>query len=189
MEYKILDEKIVFNGHYKVIEAKVEHDTFRGAQTTVKRLAFERGDSVAILLLEKESQHFLFANQFRYPTCKHDEGWLIEIVAGELESGESPTDCIKREVLEELGYVVTTPQITHTFYTSPGGCTERLHLFYAEVSKSDKKERGGGAQQEDEDIEMIRIPKSEISEKLHEFKDAKTILAIQWYLLHKFNED
>ncbi len=127
----------------------------------------------------------LFTNQFRYPTCKRAKGWLIEIVAGSLEKDEEPIDCIKREVLEELGYKIVSPQLVKTFYTSPGGSNEFMHLFYAEVSKDDKTEIGGGAENEHEDIEMIRIPVSEIQEKLNDFEDAKTILAIQWYLLNQ----
>ena len=189
MKYTILDEQIAFDDHYKIIEAKINYDTFSGGSNPVRHLAFDRGDSVAILLFEKESQSFLFTNQFRYPTCKRAIGWLTEIVAGSLEKGEDSTDCIKKEVLEELGYKINSPQLINTFYTSPGGSNEFMYLYYAEVSQDDKKEAGGGAEQEDEDIQMIRIPVSEIQQKLKDFKDAKTILAIQWYLLNQVNAD
>lgn len=185
MQYTILKEQIIFDDHYKIIEGRIRYDTFGGGSNTVRHLAFDRGDSVAILLFEKESQNFLFTNQFRYPTCKRKEGWLIEIVAGSLEKGEDPTNCIQREVIEELGYKIESPQLINTFYTSPGGSTEFMHLFYAEVSEDDKKEIGGGVEQEDEDIQMVRIPISEIQGRLNEFKDAKTILAIQWFLLNR----
>lgn len=185
MQYTILKEQIIFDDHYKIIEGRIRYDTFGGGSNTVRHLAFDRGDSVAILLLEKESKNLLFANQFRYPTCKHNDNWIVEIVAGRLESGENPTEGIKREVLEELGYKIDSLEKIYTFYTSPGGCTERIFLFYAEVSEDDKKEIGGGAEQEDEDIQMVRIPISEIQGRLNEFKDAKTILAIQWFLLNR----
>ena len=73
----------------------------------------------------------------------------------------------------------------NTFYTSPGASTERIFLFYAEVSENDQIEKGGGNSEEDEDIQLVKIPTSEIASKIPEMKDAKTILALQWYLLHK----
>ncbi len=185
MKYKITDQQIVFNDHYKMIKATVEYDTFTGTHIKTQRLAFERGDSVAILLIEKETQSVLLTNQFRYPSCKNNEGWLIEIPAGSLEANENPEDCIKREVMEELGYSLTSQKLIQTFYSSPGASTERIFLFYAEVSINDKIEAGGGAAHENEDIQLVKIPVSEITRKIETIKDAKTILALQWFLIQK----
>lgn len=184
MEYSIKNERIVFNDHYKILKAEVRYDTFEGKKITTKRLAFERGDSVAILLFEKETQSILLTEQFRYPSCKHNEGWLLEIPAGSLEKNEDPADCATREVMEELGYKISNPKHLSTFYTSPGASTERVFLFFSEVSKTDKKEKGGGVYDENEDIQLVKIPIAEIALKITEMKDAKTILALQWYLLN-----
>ena len=184
MKYSINNERIVFGDHYKIVKAQVTYDTFKGSEISTERLAFERGDSVAILLLEKETQSILLTNQFRYPTCKHNEGWLLEIPAGSLEKDEEPKDCITREAMEELGYKLSAPQLIHTFYTSPGGSTERIFLFFAKVSQRDKIEKGGGLDSENEDIQMVKFPVSEIKQRLSELKDAKTILAMQWFLLN-----
>lgn len=184
MKYNINNEKTVFHDHYKIIEAEVTYDTFEGNSINTRRLAFERGDSAAILLLEKDSDSILLTNQFRYPTCKHEDGWLLEIPAGSLEKNEKPEDCIKREVMEELGYKIKTPKLIYTFYTSPGASTERIFLFYSEVSQKDKIEKGGGMQDENEDIQLIKIPIGKIASEISELKDAKTILALQWYLLN-----
>ena len=92
-------------------------------------------------------------------------------------------DCVTREAMEELGYNISAPQFIHAFYTSPGGSTERIFLYYAEVSQSDKVQKGGGLESENEDIQMVKIPVSELKNRLSEFKDAKTILAMQWFLL------
>ncbi len=183
MKYSINDEKVVFNDHYKMVKAEVTYDTFDGNEITTKRLAFERGDSVAILLIEKETQSILLTNQFRYPGCKNKDSWILEIPAGSLEGNENPEDCVIREVLEELGYQINNPKQISTFYTSPGASTERIFLFFSEVSPKDKIEKGGGLDDENEDIQMVKIPLSEIQSKISELKDAKTIIALQWYLL------
>jgi ADP-ribose pyrophosphatase len=105
-----------------------------------------------------------------------------------LEDNEKPEDCIKREVMEELGYKIKISKLLSTFYTSPGASTERIFLFYCEVSKNDKIEKGGGNEQENEDIQLVKIPVSQITSKILELKDAKTILALQWFLLNVMNK-
>lgn len=187
MKYSVSEEKIVFNDHYKMVKAKVTYDTFGRKQITTSRLAFERGDSVAILLLEKESDSILLTNQFRYPTCKNADGWLLEIPAGSLEENEKPEACIIREVMEELGYKIKTAKLLTTFYTSPGASTERVFLYFSEVSKNDKIAKGGGNESETEDIQLVKIPIHEIGSKISEIKDAKTIIALQWFLLNDHN--
>src|SRR5690606_9087950 len=183
MNYTIKDQKVVFNDHYKMVKAKITYDTFNGNQIKTDRLAFERGDSVAILLFEKETQSILFTKQFRYPTCKNNDGWLLEIPAGSLEENENPENCVIREVMEELGYKIPAPKQLLTFYTSPGASTERVFLFFAEVSEKDKIAKGGGNEGENEDIQLVKIPVSEINGKISALKDAKSILALQWFLL------
>src|SRR5690606_26885425 len=113
-------EKVVFHDHYKMIKASVTFDSFTGSEIKTDRLAFERGDSVAIVLFEKETKSILFTKQFRYPTCKNSDGWILEIPAGSLEKNEDPENCIIREVMEEMGYKINSPKHLHTFYTSPG---------------------------------------------------------------------
>ncbi|MGO3182336.1 MAG: NUDIX domain-containing protein [Aequorivita sp.] len=185
MKYSINDEKVVFNDHYKMVKAEVTYDTFDGKEITTNRLAFERGDSVAILILEKETESILLTNQFRYPGCKNNEAWLLEIPAGSLEENEKPEDCVIREVMEELGYKIDNPKHISTFYASPGACTERTFLFYSAVSIKDKVGKGGGVDDENEDIQLVKIPIAELDSKISELKDAKTILALQWHLLNK----
>lgn len=135
--------------------------------------------------MEKDTQSILLTNQFRYPTCKNKEGWILEIPAGSVEQNESPEECIIREVLEEVGYKISDPQQIQCFYTSPGAATERIFLFYKEVSQGDRTENGGGNKNENEDIEILKLPISEIKKKISNLKDAKTILALQWYLLRQ----
>lgn len=185
MNYIIKEEKIVFDNYFKIKQAHVAYDAFAGNSIQATRFAFERGDSVAVLLFNPKAQEFLFTNQFRYPTCKHHKGWIIEIVAGSLHEREEPISCAKREVMEELGYSLSSIEHIHTFYTSPGGSTERMFLYYAEVSLEDKIAKGGGLKNEQEDIQLITIPKQEIGYFMTTLEDAKTILALQWFLLNK----
>lgn len=185
MKFTIKEEKTVFDTYFKIIQAKVEYETFNGNPIQTTRFAFERGDSVAVLLYDSEAQNFIFTNQFRYPTCKHNIGWITEIAAGSVEKNEDPISCAKREVMEELGYSISSIEHIQTFYTSPGGSTERMFLYYAEVTSQEKIAEGGGLKEENEDIQQTTVPKQEIKNFMTTLEDAKTILALQWFLLNK----
>ena len=183
MDYKINKEETVFHNHYKMLKANITYDTFSGEEITTDRFAFHRGDSVAILLYEKDTASVLVTKQFRYPTTQHDQGWMYEIPAGSLEKDECPLACVIRETEEEVGYSVFQPEQIFNFYVSPGGATERCYLFYAEVTARDKTSKGGGLVSEKEDIKSIKVPVSEIESWLSEkIIDAKTIIALQWFL-------
>lgn len=191
MKYKILQEEIVYDGFLKVKKATVVHDSFKGSeQVSATRETVERGDSVAVLLYETETDSLLFTNQFRYPVTKNDGGWIIELPAGKIEEGEAPQSCAKREVLEELGYEAQQLEEICHCYLSPGGSTERIFLFYAEVTQAAKTEDGGGVETENEDIQLYRQSVHELSKTLDAgfFKDAKTLLALQWFMLRKLND-
>ena len=183
MQYTVHTQEEVFNNHYKMLKATISYDTFSGDTITVDRFAFHRGDSVAILILEKDTESILLTKQFRYPTTQHGHGWLHEIPAGSIEEDECPLTCITRETEEETGYKVFQPEQIFSFYTSPGGATEKCYLFYTEVSSKDKTSKGGGVSSEKEDIKIIKLPIAEIATWISEkIIDAKTIIALQWFL-------
>src|SRR5215475_7340239 len=108
----------------------------------------------------------------------------METVAGILDEGETPESALKREVLEETGYAVETFEHIGTFYVSPGSSSERIILYYAEVSGQSNVGPGGGLESEGEDIETVELSLDDLERLLrrHSVQDAKTIVAIQWLL-------
>jgi hypothetical protein len=84
--------------------------------------------------------------------------------------------------LEELGFVVEAVNFVAKFYVSPGGSSERIHLFCAVVSANQRRSRGGGLVAEGEDILVLEWPVEEFFAKLdqQELTDAKTIIAAYW---------
>lgn len=187
MKYKIQDETVVFDDYFKIKEASILHDTFKGGQIQVKRKSFERGDSVAVLMYEKDTDSLLFTKQFRYPTVNNGDGWILEIPAGSMEEGDLPSERAQKEVSEELGYQLHELKLISTFFTSPGGSSERIFLFYAEVTSEDKTTMGGGLVSEKEDIALVKMALSEILKRgiSQCFTDAKSLVAVQWFFLNK----
>jgi nudix-type nucleoside diphosphatase (YffH/AdpP family) len=142
---EILNQRVVFDDVFKIEEVTLRFERFNGRMSEpVRRLVFERGDAAAALLLNRDMQKVILIKQFRYPTHKKGPGWLWEVVAGMVDQGEQAEETIRREVLEEVGYQVGDLQSIATFYVSPGGSSERVVLYNAEVSEADRVATGGG---------------------------------------------
>jgi ADP-ribose pyrophosphatase len=181
---EVQQKKRVFDDFFKIDEALVRFEQFNGQMSPpVRRLNFERGDAAAVLIFNKEARKVILVNQFRYPTHEKSGGWLMEIVAGMLDKNETPEECIRREVTEETGYQVEHLTPIHTFFTTPGGSSERIFLYYAEVINSDRVSRGGGAETENEDIRIVELSLPDLWKALDSGKimDAKTLVALLWF--------
>ena len=57
--------------------------------------------------------------------------YILEAPAGKLETGESPVETAKRELIEETGFQAGTMVEKGWIYTTPGFSDEKLHLFEA----------------------------------------------------------
>lgn len=187
MNYKITSEKYVFNDFFKIKEAKISHDTFDGNNIEIERKCFERGDSVAVLIYETDSNSILFTNQFRYASIKEGNGWLLEIPAGSMEEGDTPEMRVKKEAEEEIGYTLNQLEFIGSFFVSPGGTSERVFVYFSEVNSANKLFEGGGLKSEQEDIQLIKISVDKLTSLIqqNQIRDDKSIIALQWFLLNK----
>jgi ADP-ribose pyrophosphatase len=181
----------ILDDFFKIDKYTVSHETFDGGMTpNLPVLVFERGDAVAALLYDPVRRRVIAVNQFRLPTREKGQGrgWLVEAIAGMIKGSkdgrpeETPLQCLIREVAEETGYEITQAAHISTFFSSPGGSTEQIHLFYAEVQSTDRKSQGGGVDL-GEDIEIVEYDVDEFLHKLAggEFEDPKLIIAGQWF--------
>jgi ADP-ribose pyrophosphatase len=137
-----------------------------------EREIVEHRGAVAILAVDCES-HVALVRQRREAARKE----LLELPAGTLEEGESPLQCAQRELEEETGLRGGNWSEVAAFYTTPGFCRERMHLFFAvEV------EPGPAHPADDEELELVRWPVEEIAGRLTELEDAKTILGLALYV-------
>ena len=63
------------------------------------------------------------------------------------------------------------------FWTTPGFCRERMHLYAAEGVA-----RGEASPAADEQLEIVRWSVDEVGDRLHEIEDAKTLAGLLLYL-------
>ncbi len=177
-------KRYILNDFFKIEEAHLHFELFSGKMSQlVRRLSLERGDSAAVLVFNQTTNKLILINQFRYPTYKNHDGWIIENIAGMIDPGETPEQSARREVQEETGLEIDTFEQIAIFYPSPGGSSERIYLFYSEVSgEKAKYKETSGLIGHGEDIKAVEITLAEALEKIRsgEIVDAKTIIGIYW---------
>ena len=132
----------------------------------------EHPGAVAIVAIDREGQVTL-VRQLREATRKH----LLELPAGTAEEGEKPLETARRELQEECGLTGGAWRELAAFWTTPGFCRERMHLFAAEGV-----EHGAPSPDPDEDLELVSWPVAEIEEHLPEIEDAKTLTGLLLYI-------
>lgn len=179
----IIAQRRVFDGLFKIDEAELRFQRHDGSMSpVVKRLNFERGDSAAALVINAERRMVYLTEQFRYSALEKAGGWLVEIVAGAIDDGETAVESARREVEEEIGFKADAIEEIADCFVSPGGTSERMVVFCAIVSDTGRMSAGGGVATENEDIKVVEWPVEEFLAKLaaRELKDAKTIIAGMW---------
>jgi ADP-ribose pyrophosphatase len=139
---------------------------------THEREIVEHPGAVAIVAVDGEG-YVTLVRQLREATRKY----LLELPAGTAEPGEEPLETAKRELHEECGMTGGEWRELAAFWTTPGFCRERMHLFAAEGV-----EHGDPAPDDDEDLELVHWPVREIAERLDEIEDAKTLAGLLFYL-------
>lgn len=182
---KVHHRREVFNRRFRIIEAEFDQPRLDGSGVikNVKRLVFERGDSAAALVHVTDRDVVVLTEQFRFPTFDKGPGIILEPIAGSMEKGESGEDCIRREMLEEIGYEARKLHKIAHFYVSPGGTSERIFLYYAPVTTGDLvNPAASGVAHEHEDIRRIEVPtKTFIADTLAgRYEDAKLLVAGLW---------
>ena len=185
----ITRQRRLFDDFFTIDELFVTHRQIDGTVSSAqRRLVFERGDSVAVLLFNRDRRAVVLVEQFKAPALvarRRDDpattdGWLVETLAGMIDDGETPETAAIRETLEETGYQIRTAELIGRFFVSPGGTSERVFLYFAEVTDADRADEGGGI--DDEDIRVLHVGLAELFERLARglIEDVKLAIGAFW---------
>ena len=179
---KITDTKVLSDNWYILRKITYEYTKKDGSKVTQSREAYDRGNGATILLYNKQQRTVILTKQFRLPTYVNgnETGMLIETCAGLLDK-DNAEDCIRRETEEETGYKISDVRKVYEAYMSPGSVTELLYFFVAEYSKDMKVSDGGGAEHEEENIDVLEIHFDDAMKMVAngEIRDGKTIMLLQ----------
>lgn len=126
------------------------------------------GPSVAVVAVDREERVVLVRQQ-RVPAG----GSLLELPAGGVEDGEAPLETAKRELAEETGLHGGEWTEVAAFFTTPGFCDEKMHLFLATGL-----DEGEATPEGSEEIELVRVPRAEVPALVAETEDAKTLAGL-----------
>jgi ADP-ribose pyrophosphatase len=123
----------------------------------------------------------LIERQYRHPA----EQFLLELPAGRIEPGEPPLAAAKRELIEETGYRARKWSKLVRYFASPGFLAETMQIYLAEDIRP-----GKAAPEDDEKIELLHIPLSELLEAIHSGRvlDGKTMIGTLFYARWHFDK-
>jgi ADP-ribose pyrophosphatase len=162
-----LSRRDIYQG--RTFNVEVDQVRLPNGKEVEMEIVRHRGACAVIPLLDDGT--VIFVRQYRYATG----GWLLEIPAGKLDSGESPETCARREVEEEVGYRADKLESLGWIWATPGFADEKIHLFLATGLEPTPQRL-----EEDEVLHIERIPLQEAIELAAggDFHDSKSICAL-----------
>ncbi|WP_237386490.1 ADP-ribose diphosphatase [Xenorhabdus sp. Sc-CR9] len=186
-DVEVISRKTLYRGFFKMTEYQFRHRLFRGGWSeTVRREVFERGHAAVLLPYDPVRDEVVLIEQIRIPAIEtSDTPWLLEVIAGMIEEGESAEQVVRREAGEEAGIEVKRCQTALSYLSSPGGTTERMNIFVGEVDASTAS-GVHGLEGEHEDIRVLVVSREQAYQWVEEgvIDNAASVIAIQWLALH-----
>jgi ADP-ribose pyrophosphatase len=152
-----------FRGYYAVDRVHLKFERFDGSMSAlISREVFRSGDSVALLPYDPARDAVLLIEQFRPgPYLGGGDGWLIEIVAGRMEDGETPEAVGRRETVEEAGLAPLEVVSAGGYFVSPGDSSQFVHMLCGHVDLAHDGGTVHGLADENEDIRTLVLPLDE----------------------------
>ncbi len=173
-EEKTLSSQLIYSG--RAVRLRVDRVQMPSGRQTSREVV-EHSDCVAIVAID-DNDNVLLVNQYRQAIGKE----LLEIPAGGIDPGEDAEAAVRREMREETGFLPRRVTSLGGFYSSPGFCTEYLHLYLATDLVSSPLYA-----EDTEIIKLVRVPTSQIPELLSSGRicDAKSIAGLLTYLQYR----
>ncbi|WP_241189681.1 ADP-ribose diphosphatase [Enterobacter ludwigii] len=186
-DVEIIARETLYSGFFSMELYRFRHRLFNGEMSSeIRREIFERGHAAVLLPFDPVRDEVVLVEQIRIAAYDVSVSpWLLEMVAGMIEEGESVEDVARREALEEAGLVVGRTKPVLSYLASPGGTSERLSIMVGEVDAT-TAEGIHGLADENEDIRVHVVSREQAYQWVEEGKidNAASVIALQWLQLH-----
>lgn len=183
-DVKIIENKRCYEGFFKLDRVELKHRLFDGDWSRpVFREIIQRKDAVGVLVYDPGLDAICLVQQFRSAVMgKMESPWLYELVAGLIDKeGESIEDVVRRELHEEAAVTPQYLEKINSYWMSPGGSNERMHLYLA-LANLENAGGNHGVESESEDILALVVSRQEARAWAFERMEsnASSIIALQW---------
>lgn len=186
-DVEIIARETLYRGFFSLELYRFRHRLFNGEMSgEVKREIFERGHAAVLLPYDPIRDEVVLIEQIRIAAYDTSETpWLLEMIAGMMETGESVEDVARREAQEEAGLQVGRIKPVLSYLASPGGTSERLSIVVGEVDATLAQGIHGLAE-ELEDIRVQVVSRQQAYQWVEEgaIDNAASVIALQWLQLH-----
>ncbi|HEK0688790.1 TPA: ADP-ribose diphosphatase [Proteus mirabilis] len=186
-DVELISKKTLYKGFFRMNEYRFKHRLFKGGWSAeVKREVFERGHAGVLLAYDPKRDEVVLIEQIRIPAYETSQTpWLLEVVAGMVEEGESPEEVVRREATEEAGITIGRCKPIVSYLSSPGGTSERMYVYVGEVDATTATGIHGLAC-ENEDIRVHVVSREQAYQWVEEgiIDNAASVIALQWLQLH-----
>ncbi len=166
-QFERLSSETAYEG--KIVTVRLERFRYEDGGEADREIIGHMG---AVGVVAHDDEHLYLVRQPREAVGEPD---VLELPAGKLdEEGEDPLDTAKRELAEEIGKAAEDWRHLHTFWSSVGFSDEQVHVYLATGLRDvDKPEVD-----EDERIELVRWPLSDLDGAIDACQDAKTLIGL-----------
>ncbi len=186
-DVELISKKTRYKGFFRMNEYRFKHRLFKGGWSAeVKREVFERGYAGVLLAYDPKRDEVVLIEQIRIPAYETSQTpWLLEVIAGMVEEGESPEEVVRREATEEAGITIGRCKPIVSYLSSPGGTSERMYVYVGEVDATTATGIHGLAC-ENEDIRVHVVSREQAYQWVEEgiIDNAASVIALQWLQLH-----
>lgn len=186
-DVELISKKTLYKGFFRMNEYRFKHRLFKGGWSAeVKREVFERGHAGVLLAYDPKRDEVVLIEQIRIPAYETSQTpWLLEVIAGMVEEGESPEEVVRREATEEAGITIGRCKPIVSYLSSPGGTSERMYVYVGEVDVTTATGIHGLAC-ENEDIRVHVVSREQAYQWVEEgiIDNAASVIALQWLQLH-----
>ena len=154
----------------KVVTLNIETVALPNGLTIDLEVVRHPGAAAVVPITEDGS--VVLIRQFRHAAG----GFIYEIPAGKLHSGEDPRSCASRELEEEIGYKPGQLMLLSSIFTAPGFTDEVIHVY-----KATGLTKGRQHLDRDEVLEVVEVSLEEAIGMIRAgtIRDAKTIVGLQ----------